>query len=39
MNMQTKTQYSEMESETNFKGQLSDLESYIFNLGPKALYK
>ena len=32
----TKTQVPELKAETNFKGRCSDLEGYIFDLGPKS---
>ena len=36
---QTKTQGPELEADTDFKGQCSDLEGYIFDHGPRALDK
>ena len=36
---QTKSQDSNPEAETNFKGRVSDLEGYIFNLGTRASEK
>ena len=35
----TKTQGPELESDTNFKGWCSDLEGYVFNIGPRASTK
>ena len=35
-NTWTKIQGMELEANTNFKGRCSDLEVYIFNLGPRA---
>ena len=35
----TKTQDPEIEDKTNFKGQCTDLEGYIFNLSPRDLDK
>ena len=35
----TKSQGTDIESNTNFKGQYSDLEDYIFDFGPRAYDK
>ena len=36
---QTKTQGTELEAKTDFKGRHIDLEGYIFDLKPRASYK
>ena len=37
--IQNKTQGLELKAHTNFKGQYSDLEGYVFNIGPRDLNK
>ena len=36
-NTQTKTQSAELEADTDFKGQCSDIERYILNIGLRYL--